>query len=148
MAKKNKKHKSDNAVVRATESNGFAVNIAETVGEGLGHVLNQIEDQWSTARTQRDHLVSNLRAIRDKANQLLVEAGDAMHLPGTGKRRKGARKARKTSGSAVPPAVARVARRTSTKAAEGRSAKDLAKRVDTPRARLAALKAAKKSGQR
>ncbi len=83
---------------------------AADIGATLGNLLNRVEHQWKTVRGQRDAVITSLRAIRDKANTLLAEAGD-IQLPvpaifkrhGRSKRAKG----KKTQGSAVPPSVKR-----------------------------------------
>ena len=139
MAKKPEQGTSEAAI-------GRLEHVAENVGEGLGHFLNQVESQWNSVRGQRESLVKNLRAIRDKANALLAEAGELdLPIPSVFKRRgrpKGS-KTKKTEGSAVPPSVKRGPGRPKRR---GMSKEGRERIAAAQRARWAALKA-KKSGK-
>lgn len=53
---------------------------AVDIGAGLAKLLNRVERRWTTVQGQRQAVVASLRAIRDKANALLAEAGD-IELP-------------------------------------------------------------------
>lgn len=126
----------------ASSADGGIVTVAETVGQGLGHFLNQVENQWKSAKAQRDGVIQNLKAIRDKANQLLAEAGEAVPVPAA--LRRGTRGTPKASGSAASKA-----RRGAGKGKKGGiSAEGRARIAEAQRARWAKLKASRKSSER
>jgi hypothetical protein len=100
--------------VTAEQDNALQ-HAAERLGSGLGTLVNQVESQWKTAKTQRDSAVRSLLAIREKVNALLAEAGH-LEIPAAFKRKKRSVTAKaKATGSAVPPAVKATARRSGPK---------------------------------
>lgn len=139
MAKNTEMDRADNAGVTLG-------TVAESVGEGLGQFLNQVESQWHAVRGQRETLVKNLRAVRDKANALLAEAGDIeFPLPAALRRRAKNNKPRKTDGSAIPPSVKRSGQ--SQKPRPVISIEGRARIAEAQRARWARVRAAKRSGK-
>jgi hypothetical protein len=117
VGKKEESEEPEAARSRSGESNRLG-DVAEDIGESLGNLLNQVEGRWSSVRGQRDAVIKNLRAIRDKANALLAEAGDIQFpIPGVLKRRKSKSKGEETVGAAVPPSVKRGRGKASTKKA-------------------------------
>lgn len=117
---------------------------AESVGAGLGHLLNRVEHQVTTARTQRDAAIKNLLAVRDKATELLADLGHSVtELPVPGLRRK-RRSPPKTEGSAVPPAVRRNAGAKSKRATISEATSTA---IEAQRQQWEQRKTAKKSGK-
>lgn len=104
------------------------------IAEGLGEFLGRAEHQWNAWRGQRDTVIQNLTAIRDRATRLLTEVGVAHN-------QESKRRGRPPSDSAAPPLRSSKGKRKGGLSPEGRARIAAAQKARWAQVRAAAAAA-------